>query len=255
MKIQIFGMGVVGTAQAVAMRCLGHEINCVDSDPTIKLPFFAKAGYSDADVTFICTPESAVPGVISQFANGKYAGLFVIKSTVKPGTTNELMKLYDVHICNNPEFLRQRSNIEDALSPSRIVIGTCCSAHSQILLDLYLPMGRPIVFTTPTLSELAKLAVNSLRASIITYWNEMDELCKKLDVSTEELAKIVQTDKSIGEFEGGSWGTRFFGEPFGGKCLPKDLVQLIGSFRDQGLNPLFFEAVESYNKRKEVKDS
>ena len=33
-----------------------------------------------------------------------------------------------------------------------------------------------------------------------------------------------------------------------GKCLPKDLTQLINSFRDNSLNPRLFEAVREYNK-------
>jgi UDP-glucose 6-dehydrogenase len=38
-----------------------------------------------------------------------------------------------------------------------------------------------------------------------------------------------------------------FGEPFDGKCLPKDMKHLINSFHAEGLNPLLFEAIKRYN--------
>jgi len=253
MKVQIIGLGTVGMAQAALLKYLGHEdITGVDPDEskgrdssTIK----RSSEYVDSDLTFVCTPESEVPNVMEKLSSMKPSSLIVIKSTVKPGTTDDLMTKLNMHICHNPEFFRQDSSIEDSLNPSRIMIGACCGAHAKTLVDLYSPLNRPLIVTTPTMSELAKLAVNALRSTVITFWNEMDELCGALDLDVKELAKIVETDKTIGDYEGGNWGTRFFGVPFGGKCLPKDLRQLIEVFRSRQLNLLIFEVVEAYNKK------
>ena len=253
MKVQIIGLGTVGMAQAVLLRCLGHEdIIGVDLDENKGSDSFLikrSREYVDSDLTFVCTPESEVSDVIEKLNSGKISGLPVIKSTVKPGTTNELMTKLNMHICHNPEFFRQNSSIEDSLNPSRIMIGACCEVHAKALVDLYSPLNRPLIVTSPTMSELAKLVVNALRSTIITFWNEMNELCSALDLDVKELAKIVETDKAIGVYEGGNWGTRFFGVPFGGMCLPKDLRQLVEVFRSRQLNPLLFEVIEAYNKK------
>jgi len=55
---------------------------------------------------------------------------------------------------------------------------------------------------------------------------------------------LVRADSRVS-----AYGTTKFGEPFGGKCLPPNLDQLIDAFRSQGLNPLLFEAVKKYNQR------
>jgi len=256
MKAQIIGLGTVGMAQVALLRYLGHEeIIGVDPDENKgRDSSFIKRSreYVDSDITFICTPESEVSNVIEKLFSGKFSGLPVIKSTVKPGTTDELMTKLNMHICHNPEFFRQNSSIEDSKNPSRILIGACCDVHAKTLVDLYSPLHRPLIVTTPTMSELTKLSVNALRSTIITFWNEMNELCSELDLDVNELAKIVETEKTIGVYEGGNWGTRFFGVPFGGKCLPKDLRQLVEVFKSKKLNPLLFEVIEAYNKKLSV---
>jgi len=46
-----------------------------------------------------------------------------------------------------------------------------------------------------------------------------------------------------------TYGASKFGHPFGGKCLPMCMDELITAFRGEGLNPLLFEAVKTYNLR------
>ena len=59
--------------------------------------------------------------------------LIVVKSTVLPGTTLGVVKplierfsgkrLGEYGLCNNPEFIREGSAVEDTLNPDRVVIG------------------------------------------------------------------------------------------------------------------------------------
>ena len=60
----------------------------------------------------------------------------------------------------------------------------------------------------------------------------------------DEVAELVRADRRVS-----AYGTSKFGQPFGGKCLPSNLDQLISAFRSQGLNPLLFEAIKKYNLR------
>jgi UDP-glucose 6-dehydrogenase len=133
------------------------------------------------------------------------------------------------------------------MNPSRIVIGLCCDGHSKLLVDLYAVLRRRILICKPTESELIKIVSNSLRAVNISFWNELHILCQKLGVDTKTIADGANPSKVLGEWEGGDWGTRFFGEPYGGKCLPKDMDHLSDAFRKYGLNPATVEAAQRIN--------
>lgn len=241
-KVQIVGFGVVGSAQAFLMQKLGHETFIYD--PYKGKPQIQK----DVDITFICTPEQNVEEALITLIQKRVNGLYVIKSTVPVGTTKTLMKKHNVHICHNPEFLREKYAFEDVLNPSRIVIGECCLQHGDFLQNLYKPLNKPIYRTDSTTSELIKLVSNSLRAINISFWNELAILCQKVGADINMLAKAADPGKVLGEWEGGKWGTKFFGKPYGGKCLPKDIKHLIATFKMVGLNPAILEATEEVNE-------
>ncbi len=237
MKVQIMGYGVVGKAQEFLMCHLEHEVTVYD--PYI---FPERKLKRDVDVTFICTPEGHVEEALQTLIKNNVEGLYVIKSTVPVGTTKILSEKYNVHICHNPEFIREKHAFDDVINPDRIVIGQCCDAHGQLLFDLYSPLKKPIFVTTSTVSELTKLVSNAYLSTLITFWNEIAELSQALNVSVSEVANITCADRRISKY-----GTSFFGKPFGGSCLPKDLNHMIDTFKRYGLNPILFEAVRRYN--------
>jgi UDP-glucose 6-dehydrogenase len=103
-------------------------------------------------------------------------------------------------------------------------------------------MQKPIFRTTPAVSETVKLVANAYLSTLITFWNEINELATRLKVDINEVAKAVTADKRISRY-----GTMKFGEPFDGKCLPKDMNHLINSFHTEGLNPLLFETINTFN--------
>jgi len=240
MRINVIGYGTVGKAQAFLMQRLGHEVFVFDPYvfPAVKCP------EKNVDLTFVCTPEHAVDEALQNLIREKVEGLYVIKSTVAVDTTKELMKKYDVHIAHNPEFLRENYANEDVVNPDRIIIGQCCREHAEKLVSLYAPMNKPIFVTDSTTSEAAKILSNSYLAVLITFWNEANELAGKLGVNINEVAELARADHRVS-----AYGTSKFGQPFGGKCLPSNVDQLIDAFHSQGLNPLLFEAVKKYNSR------
>jgi UDPglucose 6-dehydrogenase len=245
MKIQIIGVGVVGEAQAYLASKLGHEVLGVDrSRVASEYAKISKEMEREVDVTFICTQEAAVPRVVEDLVSRGVKGLYVIKSTVPSGTTLSLMKKHDIHICHNPEFLVEQVSFESVSHPSMIVIGQCCAAHSQILRDIYTPIGCPIIVSQPTITETVKLTLNSYLSTLISYWNEIDKITKALGISTKEVADIVKLDSRVSKY-----GTAFFGAPFGGKCLPKDLDQLIQVSHIAGADSSLLEALRDFNKR------
>jgi UDPglucose 6-dehydrogenase len=240
MRMNVIGYGTVGKAQTFLLQKLKHEVFIFDPHlfPAVKRP------EKNVDLTFICTPEHAVDEALQNLIREQVDGLYVVKSTVSVGTTEELMKKYGVHIAHNPEFLRENYANEDVVNPDRIIIGQCCKEHAEKLVSLYAPMNKPIFVTDPTTSEAAKLLSNSHLAMLITFWNEANELAEKLGLNINEVAELVRADHRVS-----AYGTSKFGHPFGGKCLPSNLNQLIDAFQSEGLNPLLFEAIKKYNLR------
>lgn len=243
MRTQIVGFGVVGKAQAYLIRKLGHEVSVYD-------PYIIPESRieRDIDVTFICTMDDKVEEAVKALVDNRVSGLYVIKSTVPIGATVRLMKKYDVHISHNPEFLREKYAYEDVVNASRIVIGECCQPHGDLLEEFYRPLGKPVFRMNPTESEMVKLVSNALRAVSISFWNELYMLCQRIGLDVRVIAEAADPGKVLGEWEGGRWGTRFFGAPYGGKCLPKDVNHLISAFRDSGLASHILEATEKVNK-------
>jgi nucleotide sugar dehydrogenase len=251
MHIQIIGMGIVGKAQAKVMQKLGHEVTGCD----VRAGSFDGIQISDkpvrgADLTFICPPEKIVPSVIENLVDSKVHNPYVIKSTVPPGTTQAAMKKHGVHICHNPEFLREETSIDDALNQKFVVIGECCAEHGDQLAELYRPLGAKIIRTKPNISETAKLVLNNYLATLITFWNEVDKICSTLKLNTKDVADIVKQDKRVSEY-----GTAFFGQPFGGKCLPKDLEQTLALCHLKGIPVKLFEAIKEVNTELSVSET
>src|SRR5512136_110100 len=130
MKIQIIGVGAVGSAQAYLASKLGHEV--IGFNPGKTTHEYARMVSKlekNADITFVCTPEAFVASAVDNFVREGASGVLVIKSTVPSGTTMELRDKYKMHICHNPEFLREKTAFEDILHPHVVAIGQCCNVH------------------------------------------------------------------------------------------------------------------------------
>lgn len=243
MKIQIIGLGIVGTAQAYLSQKLGHKVVGYDIIPVQNSYCTVNDNMvEDADITFICANESATEEIIESLVKIEHRGIIVIKSTVPVGTTDQLSKKFGIHICHNPEFLREKYYLDDIMNPNMIVIGGCCPEYNNLLEQFYRPLQKPIVIVDPITSELSKLALNGHLSTLITFWNEINELCQKLNIDIRDISNIAMHDPRIS-----SYGTDFFGSPYGGKCLPKDIVHLIETFRSCSLNPKLFESCENFN--------
>jgi len=241
-KIEVIGYkGVVGGATYELFTRLGYGPHGTDKgDP-----------YSLADFYFICVPEEVVGEVVGSLKRhilgvwdkGKLLGwkpLIVIRSSVTPGTSKGLWDK-SIHICHNPEFLREAIALQDEFSPARVVIGQCCEEHGKLLKDLYGPLRVPIAITDSTTSELAKLASNNYLSTVISYWNTIEEIAKRIGVSGHQVGMITSMDPRISHY-----GARFHNK-YGGKCLPKDVRQLIGLSESIGYDPVLIKAVEEVN--------
>jgi len=231
----------------------------------------AEEAVLDTDVTFITvgTPSKADGSVDLKYVEssaeeiGKTLSsknsyhLVVVKSTVIPGTTENLVKPIlerssgrkcgaDFGLCVNPEFLREGAALHDTFNPDRIVIGECDKRSGDALESLYREFYAekmpPLLRTTPVNAELIKYANNAFLAMKISFINTIANICERIpgaDVTV--VAKGIGLDKRIGStFLNAGLG-------YGGSCLPKDLRALIQHSRSLGYEPKLLEAVEGVN--------
>lgn len=161
--------------------------------------------------------------------------LVVLRSTVIPGTTNNMVKKNieeiskkecekEFGLCYNPEFLKEGSAVDDTFNPDRIVIGGDEKSVKQLLNlyeEFYNPLP-PLVLTNAENAELIKYANNAFLAMKVSFINMISWICQKLpDGDVDVIAKGIGLDKRIGPLflkAGPGWG---------GSCWPKDLRALI----------------------------
>ncbi len=178
--------------------------------------------------------------------------ILVIKSTVVPGTTLRLAKEYpDVQFAFNPEFLTEANFLEDFANADRTVVGAESDLVSRRLIALYKKHfpKTPVFQTDPTSAEMVKYMANCYLASKVIFANEMYDLCEKLGIKYEEVKKMVVADHRI--FDSHLDVTTLKG--FGGKCFPKDIVALIGLFKELGVDASFLETV--WNKNLKIRSA
>ncbi len=184
--------------------------------------------------------------------------LVVVRSTVTPGTTRNLVKGIierfsgkrcgvDFGLCMNPEFLREGSAVHDTFHPDRIVIGEFDVKSGDLLEKLYsyfygdsLP---PVLRTTLENAEFIKYANNAFLAMKISFINEIANICERVEgADVTVIAKGLGLDHRI--------NPRFLnaGLGWGGSCLPKDVKALIAFAKKLGYNPLLLDAVNGVNE-------
>lgn len=172
----------------------------------------------------------------------------VIKSTIPMFYTQDYIdKTGKQNIVFSPEFLREGSALADLLFPSRIVIGTEDEGKFNMVKDLYLSVsnGEPYVLKmSPTEAESSKLFANTYLALRVSFFNELDSVAQKYNMSSEKIIKSLSFDSRIGNL----YNNPSFG--YGGYCLPKDTKQL-SELVDSNYSSVISAVIRSNNKRKQ----
>ncbi len=225
-----------------------------------------------SEITFVCvsTPskddgsidlsyvKSAAQEIGKALSSKKDYHIVVVKSTVVPGTTEEVVKpiiekesgkeaFKDFGLAMNPEFLREGNAVHDFFSPDRIVIGVRDEKTRTILEKLYEPFNCPKLITDIKTAEMIKYASNAFLATKISFANEIGNICKKLGIDVYKVFEGVGLDHRI--------NPSFFraGIGFGGSCFPKDVKALIRKAEELGEDPKILKAVIEVNERQPLK--
>lgn len=282
MDVAIIGAGYVGLVTGAGLANLGHRVRIgeVNADRVAMLeagdvPIYEQGlpdllhraveretisfhasnvdAVGGAAMVFLClpTPESEdgradltfVHTVIDELANEvSDDALFVVKSTVPPGTAASLRKrLADLgstaRLVSHPEFLREGKAVEDFMEPDRIVVGALDRADAEKVASLYRSLDTEVLITDPTSSEMIKYANNAYLAARLTFANALANVCEAVGADVIDVINGIGLDHRI--------GPHFLqpGPGYGGSCFPKDTAALISVAGDAGYDFQLLRAV------------
>lgn len=165
---------------------------------------------------------------LKKYKNNKI--LVVIKSTVLPGTINNILKNFannNISFCSNPEFLREGFAWNDFTKPDRIIIGCNDNKTKAILKNIYKKFNCRKIYTNTNTAEFIKIASNNFLSNTISFANNISLIAHKINnVNIKLCFNALHKDR------------RWYGNPaimseylhpgigYGGYCLPKDTIAL-----------------------------
>jgi UDP-glucose 6-dehydrogenase len=94
---------------------------------------------------------------------------------------------------------------------------------------------------------MVKLVSNAHLSTLISFWNEVHQICERFQINSTVLGRAVSMDNRISPY-----GAVMHGKPFGGFCLPKDLNALINAAELVSCQPVLLESVRQVNRNLEA---
>ncbi len=248
--VGIVGKGFVGGAMYENFKEV-FNVLVWDTDETKRNVATFDDFVNDSDIIFVCVPTpmkddgscdthivSSVIGDIARVDRRKYV---VIKSTVTPGTTEQLASDLNMTIGFNPEFLTEANAHNDFRFQQLIVIGADDSGIATVMTQLYSEFNSKVenpayvIRRTTKEAEMFKYLANCFLATKVIFANEFKNLCDKTDVDYNRIAEIAVLDKRLGKTHwkvpgpDGKHG-------FGGSCFPKDTSALLRHAEELGVS-------------------
>ena len=251
-RVGVVGVGVVGSAAYAHFKNIG-TVEVVGYDK------YRDGLNSDTqfdmlltcDLLMLCLPtlysheleqydKSAIHEVCGKLNEKRYEGVVVVKSTVEPGTTETLTRLYEhLHLFHNPEFLTARTHVQDFAEQPHVVVGSPTRHNSRKfkVLDDFLHTCWPnskYSYGTSSETESMKIMCNSFYAMKVSIFNEFYFICQKDGTDYNKVVNMMLGNGWINEMH-----TRVPGPDgqlgYAGVCLPKDGAALYNHARRIGV--------------------
>ena len=240
-KLGIIGHGYVGESQSFAFSP-SFDVRVYDKDSL-------KSTHSlnevlDSDFIFVCVPtpmkkdgSQDLSFVESFFKTAKDGPIYIIKSTIIPGTTNLLNeKFKNLKIVFSPEFLTERTAKLDILTQTRIIIGGDKDLTSKVrkIYDIRFK-NKTIIETDSLTAEYIKYMNNTFFATKVSMMNEFKLLADKIGVEWDKALYGFASDGRVGDSHlhvPGPDGRK----GYGGTCFPKDVSAFITFAKENNIN-------------------
>lgn len=278
-NVMVVGAGFVnGTLYEVLHEMKGWNFFAYDKDP--ENSYLAKrlgfdcvnwiwlSAVKGMDLVFVAVPTpmdkktgechvGIVEEVVANIREHNPDVWICIKSTVPPGTTKRLHEKYG-NVCFNPEFLTEAHAFHDFEKQGYQIIGYAETIPGVIdsldcplddffreAADQGLILGPGNVFSiSSTAAEMVKYTRNCYLATRLSFFNEIKQICDKIEVDYRHMMAFVGIDRRVGHHysmvEDGEEG-------WGKSCLPKDLNALMHFAKEHGVDPKVMSAVWQKN--------
>lgn len=174
----------------------------------------------------------------------EYGGrnIFVVRSTVIPGTCRALARDFEVMVASNPELLSEDTWERDATHPRLTIIGADDIPTRNALVDLWKSVqSKETVVTDTVTAEMMKYAFNMFFVTKIVFANQIYDACELAGANYKTIREALMSHP---------WGSKHHFKVFhkggrggGGHCFPKD----IGAFAKWS-NSKLLKVVEELNK-------
>ena len=240
LKVGVIGNGFVGEAISFAFSSVSN-VFIYDIDPLRSINDLKSI--HNCDFIFVCVPtpmfedgSQDLSYVENAFTNANNNPIYILKSTVLPGTTNNLLNKYpNLKIIFSPEFLTERTAKLDMLTQSRIILGgeLELTEKAKILFNQRFKT-KNITQTDAITAELTKYMNNTFFATKVSLMNEYKLLCDKVGANWDVALKGFISDGRIGDSHinvpghDGKLG-------YGGTCFPKDVNALLSFSKKHGI--------------------
>lgn len=259
--IAIIGHGYVGQALE---KYFEEKFEIVVYDPP--KGFSDKKKVNTADLAVVCVPTNELEdgsvdlSLIEETFSWLKAKAIVLKSTVPPGTTESLIKQYELEdrLVFSPEFIGEGGYPipywEDKPHPTdmklhrHLIFGGMKPAR-DLVIPFFERVSGPFCSyhtTDPTTAELTKYMENTWIATKVTFCNEFYDIAEVYGVDWHELRELWLTDGRVGASHTLVYPHK---RGYGGKCIPKDTNGLIESVTKSGYKPELLTAVAKTNNQ------
>lgn len=247
-----------------------YDVRVYDSNSELsrEVPLSTKDQINECELAVICVPTpSAADGacdlsLVQDTLKWLKTSLVLLKSTVPPGTTDELRRESGKRIVFSPEYCGESSywtpyafHTDIKETPFFTFGGE--PRDTSAMIDWFLPVVGPVKQyrqTTALAAETAKYMENSFYALKITFCYEFAMVCKALGVDFNEVRELWLLDPRINPMH-----TAVFAEnirPFSGKCLPKDLAAIVKRAQEAGYSPeLLNEVINSCDRIAKLREN
>lgn len=227
-KIGFIGQGWIGKHYADEFESRMYTVVRY----SLEEPYVQNKEYiKDCGVVFIAVPTpttvegfdySIVQDALSLVGKGNIA---VIKSTLLPGTTEDLQKTYpDIYVLHSPEFLVEATAAHDAAKPQRNLVGipydTPEYREKAVSILRILPEAPYQKVMLAKDAEMVKYAGNNFLFTKVLYMNLIYDLAAQLGCDWNSLREALIHDPRIGESH--TQPVHSSGRGAGGHCLIKD---------------------------------
>ena len=264
MKIGIIGNGFVGKATNI-LKNDNVELIIYDIDPKLCNPIGTSLNdICNTDIVFISVPTpmnsdgSCHIGILESVVNdiknicNLDENLIVIRSTVPPGTSDDLNCYF------MPEFLTEKNFVNDFINNQHWIFGLKGKSQDSIFIEKMSELFNlsyqaekikfnNLHFVTNKEAEMIKLFRNNYLSVKVGFCNEIAEFCDKKDINYENVRKLAVLDPRIGESHSqvpGHDGRK----GFGGTCFPKDTNNLKCEMKKAGMKSYIIENIVERNE-------